>query len=108
MKTLIVNDKFDNKKLLSFLTFHYPNASVNTFYKALRKKDIRINDIKVSENLIVHKGDCIKIYVIDDLLFNIDINFDILYQDVNILVVNKPKGIEVIRKFKLLNFYFAV
>lgn len=104
MRSLIVDNKFNNKKLLTFLTFSYPEASVNTFYKALRKKDIRINDVKVTENVILNKGDIIKIYVVDNLLFSHSSpDFEILYQDDNILAINKPKGIEVTRR-KFSNF----
>ena len=93
MKTLIVENKFNNKKLISYLVSFFPNASQNTFYKALRKKDIRINNIKVTENVIIHTGDEIKIYIQDKYLFNF--NLKIVYEDDNILVVNKEKGIEV-------------
>ncbi len=93
MKTLIVENKFNNKKLISYLVSFFPNASQNTFYKALRKKDIRINNIKVTENVIIHTGDEIKIYIKDKYLFNF--NLKIVYEDDNILVVNKEKGIEV-------------
>ena len=41
----------------------------NTFYKALRKKDIRINDVKVSENVTLNLGDEVKVYILDNYLF---------------------------------------
>lgn len=69
--------------------------SQNIFYKALRKKDIRINDVKVSENTTVYKGDEIKVYVSDEYLVPKKPDFKIIYEDKNILVVDKPKGIEV-------------
>ena len=34
----------------------FPSLSQNTIYKALRKKDIRVNEIKVSENVSVYEG----------------------------------------------------
>lgn len=95
MKTIIVNDKFNNKKLMSLLFDEFPNSSKNIFYKALRQKDIRINNHKVSENVLLHTGDEIKIYIPDSLLDNINFTPEILYEDEYILVLNKPKGIEV-------------
>lgn len=92
MKVLIVNDKFNNKKLFSLIESEFPCASKSIFYKALRKKDIRINDIRVSDNMVLHTGDEIKVYVSDNFLFP---NFSIQYEDENVLVVYKPKGIEV-------------
>lgn len=95
MKILTVNDKFDNKKLISLLISEFPEASQNTFYKALRKKDIRINDKRISENVTIHTGDNIKIFILDQYLLPTLPNLSIAYEDENILIVNKPKNIEV-------------
>lgn len=95
MKTLIVNSKFNNKKLSSFVKFEFPNLSQNTLYKALRKKDIRINGSRISEDIVVNEGDKIDIYIIDELLYGEAMQFDIVFEDNNILVLNKPKNIEV-------------
>ncbi len=94
MRTLIVNNKNDGKKLNSVLLKEFPNLSINSIYKALRKKDIRINNIKVNENVVVHTGDTLSIYIADDALFG-QISVDKIYEDDNILVVNKPIGLEV-------------
>lgn len=95
MRTVIVNRKFDNKYLSSFLMNEFPFLSQNTIYKALRKKDIRINDIKVSENVLVHEGEKVTVYILDKYLFGNNYNLDIVYEDSNILIINKPKNIEV-------------
>lgn len=97
MKKIVVNEKYNNKKLNTFILDTFKNLSPNNLYKALRKKDIRINNIKVSENVLVHTGDEISIYIVDELLIGNKNNFeiDIVYEDDNILVVNKPEGISV-------------
>ena len=95
MKKIIVDKKYDGKKLNTFLLDNFNGLTLNSIYKALRKKDIRINNVKINENCIVNEGDEITIYLSDDLLFKI-FNLDIVYDDNNILVVNKPVGIEVI------------
>lgn len=95
MKSLLVNHKFNNKKLLSFLEFQFPHVSKNIFYKALRKKDIRINDNKVSENVTIFDGDEIKIYISDEYLYPKNLSLDIVYEDDNIIVINKSKNMEV-------------
>ena len=97
MKVIKVNEKYNGKKLSQFLFDNFDGLTNNTFNKALRKKDIRINGIRVSENRIVFYGDEIKIYVIDELLYkeNSEKNFDIIYEDDNIVVFNKPSDIEV-------------
>lgn len=104
MKILIVSYKFDNKKLITFLENKFPYCSKNCFFKALRKKDIRVNGIKVSDNVNVFDGDKLTIYISDDLLFANVPNFDVIYDDDNILIVNKPKGIEVIGNSSLTYF----
>lgn len=96
MKTLIIENKNDGKKLNTVLLKEYPNLKMSTLYKALRKKDIRINNVRINENKTVHIGDVISIYISDDLLIGTHANnLEIVYEDDNILVVNKPTGIEV-------------
>ena len=93
-KLIVDNKKFDGKPLSEFLLFSFNGLTKNTLYKALRKKDIRINDIKINENKMVHYGDNITVYIVDELLYK-NTNIEKVYEDNNILVVNKPHGIEV-------------
>ena len=99
MKKIIVNKKYDGKKLNTFLLDNFNGLTLNTIYKTLRKKDIRINNVKISENCTVNEGDEITIYLNDDLLYK-TFNLDIIFEDNNILVVNKPTGIEVVSNNK--------
>lgn len=94
MKKLIVNKKYDNKKLNKFLKETISNLSDNLFYKTLRKKDIKINGKRISENINVFEGDEILVYISDSLLEN-NITLDVIYEDSNILLINKPVNIEV-------------
>jgi len=94
MKTFIVDNKFNNKKIDSFLFYKCNALTHNLFYKTLRKKDIRVNDNKICENVVLHTGDEVKIFLSDDKLFK-TFNFEIVYEDENILIINKPAGIEV-------------
>ena len=94
MRKLIVNDRYNGKNLNKFILDSFPQLNPNELYKALRKKDIRINGIKVSKNTILKKGDEISIYIVDEILEKLP-NISIVYEDENILVVNKPNGISV-------------
>jgi len=96
MRKLIVNEKYNNKKLNNFILDSFPNFNKNTLFKALRKKDIRINNIKTSENVTIHTNDEISIYIIDEYLLG-ENKFDIkiVFEDDNILIVNKPDGLAV-------------
>lgn len=95
MKKIIVTEKYNNKKLNNFLLDCFPNLSTNTLYKALRKKDIRINGKRISENIIVHSGDEVTVFITDNLLFGAELQLISIYEDDNIVVINKPSGISV-------------
>lgn len=100
MKTLIVNNKYNNKKLNTFLLDNFNGLSINTLYKSLRKKDILINNVRIKDNITLHTGDKVTLYITDEFLFK-KINFDIVYEDENILIINKPIGVEVISSTSL-------
>lgn len=97
MKKLIVNKKYDGKKLNKFLLDTIPNLSFSLFCNALRKKDIKINGKRINKDIIVFDGDEVLIYISDNLLNNKShsFNLEIIYEDANILVINKPSNIEV-------------
>ncbi|MBR1803264.1 MAG: RluA family pseudouridine synthase [Clostridia bacterium] len=94
MRDLIVEKKYDEKKLNIVLQDHFDGLTFPAFCKALRKKDIRVNEVRVSENVTVHTGDHIKIFLVDEDLYQ-NAKIEIIYDDDNICVVNKPNGIEV-------------
>ena len=94
MKKLVVDRKYDNQKLNKFLMDKLPKITSNLFYKTLRKKDIKINGKRVNENISVKEGDEILVYIADDLLEN-KIDLKVIYEDENILVIDKPQNLEV-------------
>lgn len=100
MKELIVNKKFNNKKLNTFLTSNFPTLTNNLIYKTLRKKDIKVNGKRISENIKIFEGDKIILYIPDKLL-SPSINLDIFYEDENILIISKPYNLEVTGKNSL-------
>lgn len=102
MQQINVEEKFNNKKLSDLLFSKYNGLTKNTLYKAFRKKDIRINNIRITEDKIVHSGDIITIFILDNLLYK-NIKLEKIYEDNNILVVNKPLDIEVIGDNSLTN-----
>ena len=106
MRTITVDKKYDGKTLSNFLLDNFSGLSLNTFHKTLRKKDIRVNGVRVNKDIIVYLNDEVKIYVIDEILFK-SFSPNIVYEDENILVVNKPSEIEVIGENSLAyNLHF--
>ena len=94
MKKLVVNDKYNGKKLSKFILDNVSTLNFNKFCMVLRKKDIKINDKRVSKDCIIYSGDEICIYLPDYLLNN-NLILDIVYEDDNILIINKPQNLEV-------------
>ena len=94
MKKLIVPNNYDGKKLSKFLLNNFPHLSTNMLYKALRQKDIKINEKRTNKDCTIYAGDEILVYIADNMLFpTIDLN--IVFEDENILILNKPSNIEV-------------
>ena len=103
MKKLIVNKKYNGKKLNKFLFENIPTLTSGLFYKTLRKKDIKINGKRINENVNVFENDEILIYISDNLLDN-KFNLDVFFEDENILIINKPANIEVTGNNSLTTF----
>ncbi len=64
------------------------DLSYSAFMKALRKKDVKVNGKRVISDCAVSVGDTIEIYYTSTE----QIKFDVVYQDENVLVVNKKCG----------------
>lgn len=92
MKKLIVDKKYNNKKLNKFLQDKLPNLSTNLLYKTLRKKDIKVNGKRINDNISVFENDEVLIYIPDSLL---EPHINVFYEDDNILILDKSSGIEV-------------
>ncbi len=95
MKEIIVTKKYHQKKLNTFLLNTFPNLKPNTLYKALRQKDIRLNGKRISENVLLQENDKLTIFIVDELLFGFSHLLEVVYEDENILVLNKPSGIAI-------------
>ena len=96
MKKLIVNEKENNKKIVDVILYNFTSLSSSLIYKTLRKKDIKVNGNRIKENVSVYFNDVIEIYLDDKYFSNLNSNIKVIYEDDNIVVINKPKGIEVI------------
>lgn len=94
MKEIIVNKKYHEKKLNKVLLEELPNLNYPTFCKLLRKKDIKLNGKRINKDILVYENDRIEVYLPKELE-DVKIDLDIVYEDDNILVINKPANIEV-------------
>lgn len=95
MRSFVIDKKYDEKNVSKVLYDSFPALTKNTLYKTFRQKDIKINGTRIHEDVIVHTDDEVQIFVVDELLY-LSFNPNIVYEDENILVVNKSTGIEVV------------
>ena len=67
MRKIIVEK--DCKKISTYLQNKFRRLPKGAIFKALRNKDIRVNDVKISEDIAVKAGDELTVYITDELLF---------------------------------------
>lgn len=89
-KIEIVATKTD--RVLKVLEKQCPQTTYSAFVGALRKKDVVVNGQRVKDNVVINIGDKVCVYVSDES--NKKQLFSIVYEDDNVLFVNKNKGIE--------------
>ena len=94
MKKLNVIQKYNGKKLSKFILDTFPHLSPNMLYKALRQKDIKIDGVRINKDCTIYTDNEILVYIADDLLCPTP-PLDIIFEDDNILIINKPANLEV-------------
>lgn len=100
-----INENDQNKRLDKFIKKVLTKAPDSFIYKLFRKKDIKVNKKPKSFDYITQLGDIITVYITDEqqkeFIENkiIDVSkkqsFTIVYEDLNILIVNKPSNLLV-------------
>ncbi len=110
MKEIRIEEKDSNQRFDKFLKRILSSASTGFIHKMLRKKNITLNDKKADGSEKLNTGDCVKIWFSDetytkmtgkdepDELFyrikEIDNHIDVVYEDDNMIIINKPAGIK--------------
>lgn len=109
MKELIITQNEAEQRIDRFLKKYIPEASKGFIYKMIRKKRIKINGARVLPEYILKIDDTIQLYLSEDTIedfreikqiISFDQSIDIVYEDNNILLVNKPKGLLVHGDYK--------
>lgn len=104
MKEFIIDKNHENQRLDKYVKKLLSRASSTLIYKMIRKKDIKVNGLKVKENYILKNGDVVSMFLYEDrfkelsepiTLYDLNIDFDVIYEDEKILIVNKPAGLLV-------------
>ena len=92
MRVFKVTEKHNNVSIEKFLTGTFNAMPRSALHKAFRNKDIKVNGKRVDPSHIVYTGDSVAAYIADYVLMGIQ-EPQVMYEDDNILVVNKPAGI---------------
>lgn len=103
MKEIFIKENDANQRVDKFLIKSFPKLSTSEVYKYIRKKRVKINNKRCEASNKLFVGDVIQLYINDDLLKQeLDLKFlksnnqlNVIYEDENILIVNKPVGLIV-------------
>ena len=105
MLEIKIDSRNSNQRIDKLVRKVLPNASLSFIYKLFRKKDVKVNKHWVDINYILNEGENVQIYVTESQLesFKNDENLcktsifshKIIYEDENILIINKPKNLLV-------------
>lgn len=104
MRTVIINNNDENQRLDKFLTKLCRNMPQSFMYKAIRKKNIKVNGKKSEISYRLQQGDKVDLYVSDEFFEDAEYNdsyrtltpkLNIVYEDENILLMDKPSGLIV-------------
>lgn len=104
MKTVTVGKNDAGQRVDKFLTKTFPLLPVSMMYKYIRQKDIKLNGKRCQIADRICEGDVISVYAPDEFLAPAASKYefqyagtklDIVYEDKNILLLNKPVGLLV-------------
>ncbi|MGN1317909.1 MAG: RluA family pseudouridine synthase [Lachnospirales bacterium] len=102
MREIFITSAQKGQRLDKYLLKYLNKAPKSFIYKMLRKKNIKLNNKKALGSEILCDGDNIKLFLSDETLGNFmaektvkeqNLDFKIVYEDENILICNKPKGL---------------
>ena len=102
MKIITVDKNEAGQRLDKLLMKQLNKAPKSFIYKMLRKKNITLNGKKADGSEKTQLNDEIKLFLSDETIGNfsetfniitVDYDFAVIYEDSNILVVNKPAGL---------------
>ena len=105
MQKFVMGGSDANQTLEKYVRKVLKEAPLSFVYKLFRKKDIKVNGHWEKEKYLLQEGEEVTIYITDEQLEDFkkktvntnvsNISSWIIYEDNNILVINKPRGVIV-------------
>lgn len=103
MKKFVINDNDSGQRIDKFVTKALPQLPKSMMYRLIRKKDIKINGKRCDISTKLNTGDIVTVYVKNDVsaekkhdmgFMKCSAELDIVYEDNNVIIVNKPVGLD--------------
>ncbi len=104
MKKITVNKNDSDQRIDKFLSKYMKNAPMSVIYKAIRKKRVKVNGKKCDISYRLCENDVLELYINDEFFevkesendfIKIKPDLDIVYEDENIMLINKKQGVIV-------------
>ena len=104
MKTVVINKNDAGQRIDKFLFKHLEGMPASLLYRYVRTKRIKVNKKKCDIQYKLKEGDILELYINDEFFQKerkaidfdrINTDLDVVYEDDNILLVNKPSGVIV-------------
>ncbi|MBO7361157.1 MAG: RluA family pseudouridine synthase [Clostridia bacterium] len=105
MRSFVINKNDSGQRLDKFVTKSVGGLPQSLMYKFIRTKKIKLNGKRAEPSVILNEGDLVEMYIKDaffespeadtEALFDITPKLDILYEDENIILLNKRPGVLV-------------
>lgn len=93
-----VTEDEQGERLDKYLAGLLPEVSRSFIQKLLKQQQVTVNDNTVKANYVIKENDAVSIHVpeaVEPEIIPENIPLDILYEDADVLVVNKPKNMVV-------------
>lgn len=101
MRHITIDENKKDQRLDRFVAKLMPKMGKNKIQKLIRTKKIKVNKKRATPDYILKEKDTVNIYIYDELIEKYrdnkvytanDFNLDIIYEDDNIIIIDKPSG----------------
>lgn len=106
MKNFVIKSNEEGQTIYKFVKRQLEGAPLSFIEKLFRIKDVKVNKKRVNKTYLLSSGDLVEIYINEQQIndfsigdnqgkYKLSIKPVVVYEDDNILIVNKPAGILV-------------
>ena len=105
MKEFVINKNDSGQRLDKFIEKVTSGMPKSLIYKSIRTKKIKVNRKRAEANYVLQQGDIVLMFLKDEFFASSDPdayfltltpNVNVIYEDENLILVNKPMGVSCI------------